>query len=476
MVAGGKRDQLVWWSAVAAAAMAGLMLRLLAARSGLWTDEAWSMIYAEQARDPIGVFLRINHDNNHHLNSLWLQAVGVGAPPWLARLPAILAGTASVVVAALLAGKARTPGIVAAILVALSPAMVTLGSEARGYSLMLLAVLTMLLIVTRSIERGWSRSTPWWLAFVAALGMFSHLTMAAPVALISLWAYLDRREGVGSSEAFRSTARLMGPAVTASIAVIAFVFAAALASPTGMRVGGYAPFKLSEYRMALDQLSGWAIGLSVLPWWLRLLSIGAVAAAVAIRPPQWLGSRGRLYAISILGVPLAALLLRPGNAGFARYYVTSLIGFVLLAALLAGCALGTRGPIRWGALIFLVAFARLNLAGDYELIRLARGRPDAPVADMARLSPGGARVALDRRFEAIVTVAARRSHYPLQLVGGREPADFLLLPRPIAGSAPTRLVRCGTAMRRLDSSTTSPMTGDAWVLYGAQDLAKAPTP
>ena len=51
------------------------------------------MIYAAQAADSIRrVFLRINHDNNHHLYSLWLQAIGPGAPPMLARAPAILPG------------------------------------------------------------------------------------------------------------------------------------------------------------------------------------------------------------------------------------------------------------------------------------------------------------------------------------------------------------------------------------------------
>ena len=89
MPAGGKSDTL-WWLTVGATAAVGLLLRVLAARGGLWTDEAWSMIYASQARDAAGVFLRINHDNNHHLNTLWLQAIGMGAPPWLARLPAIL--------------------------------------------------------------------------------------------------------------------------------------------------------------------------------------------------------------------------------------------------------------------------------------------------------------------------------------------------------------------------------------------------
>src|SRR5437868_14033705 len=98
------------------------------------------MIYASQARDAAGVFLRINHDNNHHLNSLWLQAIGMQAPPWLARLPAIVCGTISIAVAALFMRRwSAAAGVVAALLFALSPAMITFGAEARGYSPMLLA-------------------------------------------------------------------------------------------------------------------------------------------------------------------------------------------------------------------------------------------------------------------------------------------------------------------------------------------------
>src|SRR5437762_200609 len=86
----------------------------------------------------------------------------------------------SAVAAVLVGDKSRAAGLVAALFFAICPALVTLGSEARGYALMLLAVLTMLLMVTRALERQWSTTTPWWLAFVAALGMLSHLTMAAP--------------------------------------------------------------------------------------------------------------------------------------------------------------------------------------------------------------------------------------------------------------------------------------------------------
>jgi uncharacterized membrane protein len=181
------RERLWWWAAVGGLALAGLALRIAAAHGGLWTDEAWSVIYAAQARDPIGVFLRINHDNNHHLYSLWLQAIGPAAAPLLARAPAIAAGTLCIIVAALLAGRrSRLAGLVAALLFAVSPILVALGSEARGYAMMLLAALMMLLLVSDAIDGHAARGARWWLAALALFGMFSHLTMAAPVGIATL--------------------------------------------------------------------------------------------------------------------------------------------------------------------------------------------------------------------------------------------------------------------------------------------------
>src|SRR3569623_2039880 len=116
------RLERLWWTAVGAIALAGLVVRIIAAQGGLWTDEASSVIYAAQARDAAGVFLRINHDNNHHLYSLWLQVIGPAASPLLARSPSILAGALSIVAAAVLAGRrSATAGIVAALLFAVAP-------------------------------------------------------------------------------------------------------------------------------------------------------------------------------------------------------------------------------------------------------------------------------------------------------------------------------------------------------------------
>src|SRR3978361_1267230 len=113
------RERRYWWGLVGLITLVGLALRIAAARGGFWTDEAWSMIYAAQARDAAGVFLRINHDNNHHLYTLWLQALAMRASPLLARAPAIVAGTLAIPIAALLFDRrSRIAEVVAALLFA----------------------------------------------------------------------------------------------------------------------------------------------------------------------------------------------------------------------------------------------------------------------------------------------------------------------------------------------------------------------
>ena len=470
-----RRERLGWWAAVGAIAMAGLALRIVAARGGLWTDEAWSVVYAAQARDAAGVFLRINHDNNHHLYSLWLQAIGPAAAPLLARAPAILAGTLGIVVAALFAGRrSQAAGIVAALLFALSPALVVFGSEARGYAMMVLAALLMFLVVSDAIDGRTVRSASLVLAGLAIFGMFSHLTMAAPVAIAALWFYLEKRTETAPSAALLATARFMGPALVATAALVVFVFAAAMASPSGMRLGGYEPFSALQFASALNDLALWSIGLGA-PWpWLAPLIVGLAAAAMLVVRPNWLGSRARLYALLILAVPLGAGLLQSGNTSFARYYLASAIGLLLLVSEWIGRGFAGRGEARVGAFVLAAALLAVSLYRDSQVIAFDRGRPDGPVSDMARLSPTGARIAFTQpRLKAVVAVAAERTGYAARFAGGCDKADFLLAAQLRWSPPPPRITtRCGVAMVAIDSSVTIPITGDSWVLYRPQELAK----
>ena len=471
MVRGERQDRL-WWASVGAAVVVGLALRIAAAQGGLWTDEAWSVIYAAEARDAAGVFLRINHDNNHHLYSLWLQAVGMDAPPLLARAPAIVAGTVCIPIAALLlARRSVAASVVVAVLFAISPTFVNFGSEARGYSMMLLATLTMLWLITEAIEARERRGTPWWLAITAALGMLSHMTMAAPVALAAAWVYLDRRSALGAGAAMRETARLMGPAFAATAAVVLFVFAAAAASSTGMRLGGYIVFNWRDFAGTIDDLVNWTLGSPVSVRWLALVALVLVASWISVQPPDWLAGRSRLYALLILGVPIGAAIFHPGNSGFGRYYLSSAVAILLIAAEWIGREFDRRQARRIGAAIVLGALAVGCLWRDSQLIALQRGHPDAAVALIAGRSPVGPRVAVaEPRLTAVLTLGARRARLPLSIVGGCAPAQFLLAARPSWVAAPTMVERCGVPMRIFASAVTTPLSGEGWALYVADSL------
>ena len=187
-------------------------------------------------------------------------------------------------VAALLAGRrSMCAGIVAALLFAITPTAVVFGSEARGYAMMLLAALTMLLMVSDVIEGRPARNAPAWLALIALLGMLSHLTMAAAVAIATLWVYLEWRAERGPAAALSATRTLMAPALAATAAVAAFVFIAAALSPLGLRVGGYQPFSALLYITALDDLSLWTIGLGT-PWpWLVPICLCALSMMILVR-------------------------------------------------------------------------------------------------------------------------------------------------------------------------------------------------
>src|ERR1700753_4261423 len=83
----------------------GLALRFAAGGGASVLDEAWSAVTAHDVGTPLGVFLKINHDNNHHLNTLWLQLVGLDAPPLVQRGLSIVTGTAAIGVAWLIGAR-----------------------------------------------------------------------------------------------------------------------------------------------------------------------------------------------------------------------------------------------------------------------------------------------------------------------------------------------------------------------------------
>src|SRR5688500_2353889 len=130
------------------------------------------------------------YPNNHVFHTLLAKAsVSVfGNSPWALRLPALLAGLllvpATYAVARAIYGSRAA--LVAAALVATSGMLVLYSTNARGYSLVALAFLLLLLLAMRLLAGAPTRL---WITFaiIAALGLWTIPVMLYPLGTVAVW-------------------------------------------------------------------------------------------------------------------------------------------------------------------------------------------------------------------------------------------------------------------------------------------------
>jgi hypothetical protein len=446
--------------------LVGLGLRVAAATGGLWLDEAWSAELAHEARTPLGVFLNINHDNNHHLNSLWLQFVGYDAPPLLQRALSILAGTIAIPVAAAIFRPRDTRiALIAALLFAISPMVVTMGSEARGYAGMTLALLVAILLVERWLIDECGERTRIRLALCFALGALSQLTMLFGCVAVIGWVFFTLYPRHGAIIAARRTLVLFLPALIALGVVLGLVLGAAWASPTGFQFGDYKPFELLLFLHAIVEMLGYTIGWPIVSLWLM------PAALILVVLARRTGARhAAFYWLAVAAFPVTLALLHAGNPGHPRYYLLASVALLLLIAEATGTMLARTGWQRGTALIGLAALAAGSLWQDADLIRNQRGDPTQAIVALRAHAPRGGVVLLDRPTGlAMLRVAAAYLHYPITIIeAGCSPARFLFVDRFKGETLPVDPVRCGGRYHAIAAAQARGLSGTHWTLYERQ--------
>lgn len=450
------------WIAVGLIALAGLTLRILSAQGALWLDEAWSATLAHDAGTPIGVFLNINHDNNHHLNSLWLQFVGLGASPMLARTPAILTSTLAIMVAALIAApRGRVAMLVTAWLFAVSPILVTLGSEARGYAPMSLALLAAVAIVDRQLA-GSDYRPRLALSLCFLLGALSQLTMVFGVCAVVGWYAFAMWRRAGFAQAAVATLRLFAVPMIALAAALALVFVPALLSPTGFQFGRYDPFEIMMYLHGVVELIGYTVAIPIGTGWL----IAGVLVLVVLARGAGVSNLA-FYRLAIVAFPLMLAILQSGNVGHPRYYLVAAIALLLLIGELVAIGWRAGGWRRWFVSAALIATSVPSLVLDIDLIRNQRGDAGAAVRTMQKRAPAGATVSLDRDTGyAMVEQSAANHRYPLTVQKTEcPPQRFLLIDRFKGERLPTAVQRCGVRYVPIDGRLARGLSGTHWTLY-----------
>ncbi|MDV3456767.1 hypothetical protein RZN05_07205 [Sphingomonas sp. HF-S4] len=461
---GGTAERRYWWL-LGWLVLLGLALRIAGAQGALWLDEAWSAKQAHDAGTPLAVFLNINHDNNHHLNSLWLLLVGFDAPPPLARALSIVTGTTAILVAAAI-GRRRSLalGLVTALLFAVSPALVTLGSEARGYAPMTLALLAAILLVDRWLAGRAERSPATALALCFFLGAFAQLTMFFAFCAIAGWVFFTLWQRDGFKPAFVASFRLFLPSGIALGLVVAIILGAAEAR-TGFKFGRYDPYDTMELLHGVSEMVEYTLGFPVVSiWWFVL-----VPALVILAPSAGV-SRIAFHRLAILAFPLTLALLQAGNVAHPRYYLLVGIALLVLLAELLWLGLRAGGWKRILAGCTLAAITLASLACDVDLAINRRGDVGAAIRAMQARAPQGARLLLDRETGiATLEAAAASAHYPLTVqIADCSAARFFFADRFRGEQPPAAIALCGARYAPIAGTRARGMSGTHWTLYERQ--------
>jgi hypothetical protein len=165
-----------------------LALRLPGMFHDFWFDEAWSsLLVREYIASPLDILTLLHIDNNHPLNSWFLYALGHQPSWWVYRIPSLVFGVASVVVAgSIMSRRGSAHRMAGMVLVGCSYPLIVYASEARGYAAMVFFLLLAIDAHERYLAtRGWPAVLTFWVA--VALGLASHLTFLHAYPALVLW-------------------------------------------------------------------------------------------------------------------------------------------------------------------------------------------------------------------------------------------------------------------------------------------------
>ncbi|MFV2069651.1 MAG: hypothetical protein ACC645_22015 [Pirellulales bacterium] len=346
--------------------VAAVGLRVAASCNALWLDEIWSLLLAEQVESPLEILTRFRVDNNHILNTFSLYWIGPGKPWIVYRLPAIIAGSLSVIAAAWIGARwGRVEKWTAMVLVAFSYLLIHYASEARGYALVVLLAFTCYESLRRHLDGG---RLKWGLLFAvcAATGMLAHPMFAfcyLAAVYWSLTSWLTQRM------AWRGIAihGAICHGLPFSCGSLLYVF-----HLRGVELGGGPEYSFPNLLIETGSLAlgGPQGGIAAL---LVSLIFGAGVVAglrllIRERADAW-----TFFFIAVVLPMIQAMVARPPFL-FVRYFLISIAFGLLLCSLVLGrlFARGRSGRLAYA--LILLFFILGNLWHTVGLIQLGRGQ------------------------------------------------------------------------------------------------------
>jgi len=389
--AGGARGL---WLALAAivAGAAALRLATLGLQS-FWYDESYTAAIALQPSlgDVLASVRELETTPPLYYALLWLWQGVAGEGDVALRLVSALAGIATVPLAYALGARlhSRRAGLIAAVLAATSPLLLSFSQENRPYALLCLSGAASMLLVLRAAERPTAGRLAAWAA-VCAAGIATHYFAAfvvAPQALWLLWRARRRgraaepEPGEGERHALRGALLACGVVALAALALAPLARYQQAQGRTSWITGESLAERVED--VGHQFVKGVAYPPSLL---LGYVAIALVAAGIAMLVLRLRGAELRAAAVPLgigavaMAVPLIVslagvdvLLFRNLIAAWVPLVVVLAIGFAAAgrAGVVAAVALVAAWLGIWGGMLADEDFHR----HDWEGIAAVLGEP-----------------------------------------------------------------------------------------------------
>lgn len=393
-------------AALLALCVLALLLRVTSLSRGLFTDEAYSLALAQRGFGHMLVLFAYESNGTVYSLLLWPLTRVLGTSEAVLRLPALVAGVASVPAmwwaANRLAG--RRVAWVAAILLAINPMAIFYGQEARAYELALLSTILSFGALAGATARPQRRSG--WGVYVAATVALAYCDLLAVPIVLPAQALLVLR-------ARRRAARPWAYSLAATLlACLPLLVLSAISRSRRDPLYWLPKASTTLVKLAVEEFAGGLSAVNSIGWVSvaagGLLLAGTVWRLQASRARAGAGSGESVAANLVLAacwgvLPIAVLLavsvLEP--VFWPRYAIPALPGLCLLAGVCAdelwrgrrALALGAAGLVAVLAVAGGVADARQRSVVEEEWspiaawLRSARTSGEPTIVDSVLVLP-----------------------------------------------------------------------------------------
>ncbi|MCF7759497.1 MAG: hypothetical protein K9M98_03245 [Cephaloticoccus sp.] len=381
-----------WWTPLAlfGIVLAFALIRGAGMFNDLWLDEIWSIRMMQSISAPWEILTKVQHDNNHPLNALFIYLISPVEADWMYRMFSWVTGSVTVGLAAMVATRLyqrlqpdenrlqpALAGLFSAPIIGGAYLLIHYSSEARGYAPAVAFALLAFYALLRASENNWGK----WAALYGAacvLGLLSHLAVVQVMLAAVGWTLVT---SVNERDTWRNRiTRALGWHLVPWLFFVAYYFGFV----RHLEIGEGPQNSLGE---VLRQVAVYSLGFPA-SWGGVALVVGAAMIFGSLfLVGRKSGALATFFVLVIAVTPLLGLGFSRFSLLFPRYFIISVV-FALIAVGFGVTRLWLRA---WGWQIVVATALALFLLGNglhvSHLWHEGRGQYRAALREIAARTP-----------------------------------------------------------------------------------------